>query len=177
MDFAPAPDEAPSLTRVIVTTLPETAAENVPSIPELAETAVVPPTLKVKPAPKDVGNVTTIFPSAAIALSVVNVTTTFPEALATKLAGSTSVEVKSPDPEDSSLAYVLYESAIENAEAAIHSSALTILEILTSSIYPLNPPPAEITPAAFVPVPIPTFCVPPVFGVLVVDVVCSLLPP
>jgi len=69
---------------------------NVPSIPLADPADVVPPELKVNPDPSDVGNVMTIFPSAARLFAVVNKTVTLPDALAASEAGSTFVEVRFP---------------------------------------------------------------------------------
>ena len=63
-----------------------------PSIPEGELVAVVPPELNVKPE----GKVTTILPSAGIALIVVKATVTLPAVPATRLAGVTLVEVGTP---------------------------------------------------------------------------------
>ena len=55
-------------------------------------TAVEPPELKANPD----GNVTTILPSAGVALAVVNETVTLPTTPAVRLAGVTVVEARAP---------------------------------------------------------------------------------
>ncbi len=102
MVFAPAPEEVPPLL-VSVTTLPDAETERLPSKP-VVEAALVPPELKLKPLPSEVGNVRIIFPSEGTAVTVVKVMVVVPTALGTSVAGSILVELNAEAPCDSSAA-------------------------------------------------------------------------